>query len=58
MSHGKSPIRGWVATVPVACYFGVLLIVLGIYSNDGRGILVGMLLVVLAPVAVAYHRRR
>jgi hypothetical protein len=58
MGTGKHPIRAWAAGIPLGCYFGALLILLGVLSNDRRGIFVGLVLVVVVLLARSYGRRR
>ncbi|MGH3331010.1 MAG: hypothetical protein ACRDPJ_06830 [Nocardioidaceae bacterium] len=43
--------------IPLGCYVGALLIVLGSGGLDIRGVYLGVLIMVLSPVAIWYQRR-
>ncbi len=45
------------AAIPPASYFGALLIVLGVVSNDWRGIFVGYVVVVATLLARSHFSR-
>ncbi len=51
------PLAKLAAAIPPACYFGALLIVLGIVSNDRRGIFVGLVVMVVTLLALSHSSR-